>query len=234
MIGLLALLAVAILTLPASANLAEPDAVDQRFGAASKPIRIPQDPEIVDRVEDTYADVVPFPAADVELAWFEADEENLYIGLKVADIPPASAGLPAVGYSVFFMPEYPVADPHWGGTVPLPKWLLGVRAYATFAPVHYDADSTVDADVKPVFEVDVVYHRVWGRYFAILGNVEGRIDPVLDVVWWEIPLTMLQSPEPGALLTGTYAISHLDVARAAEQHGDTSDTTGFGRDYVFR
>lgn len=153
------------------------------------------------------------PAYDVEQAWFESNATDLWVGLKVKDVP-STTGVP-VQWAVFFQTNWPL-DRSWGGRVPATSY-TGLRIVAVRSP-----------GFTPFYELQAMEGSPSATvpFFTTLGAVEGSADPATDILWWRIPRAMIQSPPPGASLDAVhmsaYAWSSGDFIQAPSVVADRS------------
>ncbi|HUR68933.1 MAG TPA: PKD domain-containing protein [Candidatus Thermoplasmatota archaeon] len=198
--------------------------------AKAAPATPPANPQIVDKVSDPVGD--NSPVGNIQSAWFDADPDNLYVGMKVADIPADSTATAFTYYSVNFQPAYEVDDPQWGAT----GTVTGLRVTALYSPVAFDSlPSVPHTEDATSFELQVlsINPTTGASNFGTLGVVTGTVDPNSDIIWWVVPRTLLQSPPGGALLDTTSAASAPAIAGAVTFGGALADTTGTGDAYSF-
>lgn len=201
--------------------------------AKSAPDAAPADPHVTDRVSDPIGDTVP--TTNVESAWFDSDADNLYVGMKLADIPADPTSTAFIYYATSFKPAWEVTDPTWGGRLDSTQTFTGLRAFAMYSPVRGNTSALppVSSDTATVFELHLLSTSGTQSNFEPIAVLDGSIDASTDILWWTIPRTLLQSPAGGAVLDGTSAASAPAIGGVVTFGGALSDTTGDGDAYVF-
>lgn len=194
------------------------------------PTSPPADPHVSDNVADPIGDTVP--TTNIQAAWFDSDAQNLYVGLKVQDIPADPTSTAFIYYAVNFKPTYETLDPTWGGTVS--GTFTGLRAFALYSPVRGSlVPAGVSSDTATVFELHGLSTTATGNTFGSIATVTGSIDATTDIVWWTIPRTVLQDPSGNDQLEATSAASAPAIGGVVTFGGILADTTGTGENYVF-
>lgn len=197
--------------------------------AKPAPTTPPSDPEVTDKTSDPVGDNVP--TTNIQSAWFDADADNLYVGMKVQDIPADPTTTAFISYAVNFNPTWEVADPSWNGSVT--ATMTGLRAFALYSPARLGSDGLPSSDTATRFELQSLSADATGSYFGSVAFVDGSIDPTTDIVWWIIPRATLQSPPGGAVLEKTSAASVPAVGGLLTMGTLYGDSTGDGEDYAF-
>lgn len=220
-----------------------PDASIDSLTAQPAPTQPPQDPHI----EDATGDVgvagaglgLPLTSLDIEAAWFEQDTENLYVGMKVADIPADATTTAQQFYEVGFKPVYAETWPGVPADGPVTTvTFTGLRVLATLAPV--DA-SVFPPPVETRFELHYLYRTVnsdtgaTSNTYAAQAALLGSMDAETDIIWWVVPRAHLSGdipgePQAGSRLTELSAETGL-VLGVGTLGG--SDTATGESDYVF-
>ncbi|HET6404709.1 MAG TPA: PKD domain-containing protein, partial [Candidatus Thermoplasmatota archaeon] len=193
--------------------------------AKPAPSSPPADPEITDKVVDPFEATLPH--LNIQSAWFDSDATNLYVGLKVQDIPADASTTAFVTYAVTFQPGWTVSDPTWSGR--MTGTFTGLRVSALYSPVTA-AGGPPRADNATRFSLQVLYTQT-GNNFAEITTLQGSVDPASDIVWWVVPRTALQDPPGNSKISTPSAASGAAVGGIASYTG--WDTTGTGKDYTF-
>jgi hypothetical protein len=160
----------------------------------------PAAPQIVDPAGDA-VDIfelgagAPIDSLDIRSAWFREADGNLFIGLKVQDIPADASTTAQQFYSVSFKPDYAST---WAG-VPTgvnPGTFTGLQVTATLSPVDAGGPFPPSASVR--YSLDYLYTTAAGNNYAQQAVLEGSIDADTDIVFWKVPLTELNKDAAGS------------------------------------
>ena len=172
--------------------------------AATAPSGVPADPEVVDPTGDVLklhnqAPGVPADHLDVEAAWFENDDDFLYVGLKVSDIPADPNSTAFAAYHVNFKPNW-IADPKAAFTLAASETYTGLRVQGLFSPVGFTG-LVPGPETAHRAELQVAYSGTGGNFTKKVADLQLlSIDSDSDIVWWSVPRTALKDPEPGDAL----------------------------------
>lgn len=210
---------------PVSASLAGVPLVGVPRAAPTTP---PAQPNIPDGTDDGAFESVPH--ANVESAWLDADADNLYVGMKIQDIPDTLQQQAFIEYLVSFRPTYEPSDPTWNGNVPATATLRSLQASAMYSPARVRGIDPA-SDTAPLFLVQFTYEDTGGGFFGELAEVTGTIDPATDIVWMVVPRSVLQNPPGGGVLTDIYAQSSITIGGVFQT--GVGDVTGDAPDYAF-
>lgn len=201
--------------------------------AKAAPAAPPADPEVTDKVADPIGDNVP--TTNIQSAWFDSDADNLYVGMKIQDVPADTSSTGFIFYAVNFKPSWAPADATWNGSVTSGRTLTGLRAFALYSPVR-GAPGLVgvpSSDTATVFELQALSTDGTRSFFGTVDRVTGSISPTTDILWWTIPRTLLQVPAGGDLLETTSANTAPAVGNVVTGGSAYGDSTGTGRAYAF-
>lgn len=171
---------------------------------------------------------VPHDAMDIEKAWFETDDDFLYIGLKVKDIPADPATTAQVLYAVNFKPNW-TSD--WDQ--PAGNTFNGLRATAllsmvglgdTLGPniVKVNPGFTTDFELQHLSTTPSPAQSQFGTYTTIPLST---LSTDSDIIWFVVPRTVLNGVEGGdflAELSASTVIGASGIVTFGDFSGDSA------------
>jgi hypothetical protein len=203
---------------------------------AAAPSQVPEDPEVVDTTGDVAQLTnpgagVPADHLDVEAAWFENDDDFLYVGMKLVDIPADANSTAFAAYHVNFKPDW-VADPKTAFGVPAAGTYTGLRVQGMFSPVGFNGLNP-GAETAHRGELQVLYSSATGNSFLKVADLQLlSVSSDTDIVWYAVPRSALKDPQPDDSLENLSADSAVAM-RGRFTLGVDSAPAQAGRKYTF-
>lgn len=170
---------------------------------------IPNDPGTIPPIEygDQYCpSETADPAKDIEAVWFEQDEDFVYIGMKLGDIPADVSSTISNLYSVEFTPSW---STNW--VMPEGNTFNNLRVAALYSGVDLNSADLVEEGHN--FELQVMSSSTGGGNFGEKAALaDSSIDAESDIIWWVVPIADLADqagvgPSAGDALTGIVAVN---------------------------
>lgn len=203
---------------------------------AGAPSDVPEDPEIVDATGDALQVTnpgagLPVDHLDVEAAWFENDDDFLYVGMKLVDIPADPNSTAFAAYHVNFRPDW-VADPKTAFAVPAANTYTGLRVQGMFSPVGFNGLNPV-TEMAHRAELQVLSTSATGNNFAKVADLQLlSVSSDTDIVWWAVPRPAIKDPQPDDALENLSADAAVAM-RGRFTLGVDSAPAEVGRKYTF-
>lgn len=198
-------------------------AVDVRGSTRTHPIEVPADPHVRDQGPAT--PIENAPQFDVEAAWFDADADDLWVGLKLRDIPAVADASAHAAYVVAFRPDWTPADPTWGGRAGAGETVTALRVFA-------QEQVGTNGRIVHWYELQVQVRNSRGATTTSkLWDVEANVDADTDIVSWKVPRSRLQAPPGGAHLLDPRALAYASARNTIDV--SLQETTPVGRAFEF-
>lgn len=187
--------------------------------AAGAPSAAPPNAQVTDVAGDALSQQTQH---DIRAAWFSEDAGNLYVGLKVEDIPADATTTVQTLYAVNFKPKYATT---WTG-VPAAGTFDGLRAYAAFAPANAENPGATTTE----FKLQALWTETSGSKYGEVADLSAgsSLDPATDILWWVIPKTVLANggahPASGDKLEALGAGTGLNVGAGTLNGVDSAES----------
>ncbi len=211
------------------------------FGANSLQVRdpetsVPEDPEIVDAAGDVTSAGLPVDHMDIEAGWFDNDENYLYVGLKLGDIPADPTTTSQVAYHVNFRPDWS-NDPGQDFGAPAANTFTGLRVQGILSLVGLDESVTTDLEHHAELQHLSVDPDGLSRFGKVTDLQLVDVEPDTDIIWWAVPRQALADPGPDDTLSELSADAVpavRGIVTFGTGLGDTAEANPPGRDYSWK
>lgn len=161
----------------------------------SPPSSAPADPHIADASGDAMPGGIPADQMDLRAGWFDNDDDFMYIGLEVEDIPADATTTAQVAYHVSFLPQYPVS--YNTGT----NTFTHLRVEAVLSAAAFSLGplppGVTPTDGVTKFTLQAMSTDGTRSFFSHVAELPlSSVDADTDIFWFVIPRSLLQDPQP--------------------------------------